>query len=391
MIQFDQALEIVLQNARALPTEQVSIDDSLGRVLACDVTSDMDMPPFDKSAMDGYACRREDLTDLLTVIEIIPAGHAPTKTVKPHQCAKIMTGAVVPQGADCVIMVEYVEQNADDTVKFVGEKTADNICKKGEDIKAGEMVLKKGTVIGPPHIAVLASVGCANPLVAKKPRVAVIATGSELVSPECKPSPSQIRNSNSFQLTAQLGKAGVIPVNYGVVADTEEAIDNTFQKAAAENDVVLLSGGVSMGDYDLVPGILRQNKVELLFEKIAIKPGKPTVFGISKDTFCFGMPGNPVSTFVLFEILVKPFLYKMMGCDYKPTTVPVILERSVSRKKIDRDSWLPVTFTPEGKALAADYHGSAHINALCQAEGLICLPAGTAILEGGTAVAVRQI
>lgn len=391
MIQFAQALEIVLQNARTMPTEKVTIDDALERVLATDVASDIDMPPFNKSAMDGYACRREDLACELTVGEVIPAGHQPKKSVGPNQCAKIMTGAVVPEGADCVIMIEYVQQVSADTIKFVGEKTADNICQKAEDIKTGDVVLTKGTVIGPPQVAILASAGCANPVVAQKPRVAVIATGSELVSPDSKPSPWQIRNSNSFQLTAQIKKSGATPTNYGVAADTEQAINETFQKAASENDVVLLSGGVSMGDFDLVPGILRQNNVELLFEKIAIKPGKPTVFGISKDTFCFGMPGNPVSAFVLFEILVKPFLYKMMGCDHKPVTVPVILDRSVSRKKIDRDSWLPVTFTPEGKAVAAEYHGSAHINALCQAQGLICVPAGTGVLEGGTVVAVRQI
>jgi molybdopterin molybdotransferase len=309
MIPFEEALRTVLDSARRLDTERVDITLSINRILAEDAKSDMDMPPFNKSAMDGYACRKADLANELEVVETIPAGYTPTKSIEANQCAKIMTGASVPQGADCVVMVEFTENPTDSSIRFVGETTDDNICLRGEDIKAGEVVLSKGTCIRPQHIAVLASVGCAQPVVSKRPRVGILATGDELVQPTSMPGPSQIRNSNSFQLTAQAESMGTVAKNYGIAKDTDKAIDKMFKEAVEENDVVLVSGGVSMGDFDLVPGIFKQNNINLLFEKVATKPGKPTVFGVAENIYCFGLPGNPVSTFVLFELLVKPFLY----------------------------------------------------------------------------------
>ena len=197
MIPFEDALRTVLDSARRLGTERVDIANAINRILAEDAKSDMDMPPFNKSAMDGYACRRADLANELEVVETIAAGYTPTKSIEPNQCAKIMTGASVPQGADCVVMVEFTENPTDHTIRFVGEDTADNICIKGEDIKAGDVVLPKGIRIRPQHIAVLASVGCAQPVVSKMPRVGILATGDELVPPTSRPGPSQIRNSNS--------------------------------------------------------------------------------------------------------------------------------------------------------------------------------------------------
>jgi molybdopterin molybdotransferase len=392
MLKFDDAFEIVMSSASQLDTERVGIEGALNRVLAEQIVSDIDMPPFDKSAMDGFACRRADLANALTVVEVIPAGCMPKKAIgQNHQCAKIMTGGVVPEGADCVIMREYVETPTENMIRFVGEKTADNICRKGEDIKAGETVLHKGVRIRPQHIAVLASVGCTKPLVAKKPRVAVIATGNELVEPAEKPAAGQIRNSNAFQLAAHVARAGAIAANYGIVADTKEDTDTIVKKAMSENDVVLLSGGVSVGDFDLVPEILRQNNVKLLFEKISVKPGRPTVFGMTEEVYCFGLPGNPVSGFVVFELLVKPFLYKMMGHNFRPVVSYKKLEKTITRKKAERDSWLPVVFTKDDKVVKIEYHGSAHINALCEADGLVCIPAGVAEVKEGTSVAVRQI
>jgi len=163
------------------------------------------------------------------------------------------------------------------------------------------------------------------------------------------------------------------------------------RRAMAENDVVILSGGVSVGDYDLVPEILKANNVKLLFEKVAVKPGRPTVFGVCDEAFCFGLPGNPVSSFVMFELLVKPFLFKMMGHDFKPLPKQSVLERAIKRKKTERESWLPVVFTKNGKVAVVEYHGSGHINALCEADGLLCVPAGVAEIRKGTTVAVRQI
>ena len=391
MIPIEEALRTVLNSARRLGSEHVDITLAINRILAEDAKSDMDMPPFNKSAMDGYACKRADLAHELEVIETIPAGYTSTKSIELSQCAKIMTGAAVPQGADCVVMVEFTENPTDSTVRFVGENTADNICQKGEDVKAGDVVLPKGMRIRPQHIAVLASVGCVQPVVYKRPRVGILATGDELVQPASMPGPSQIRNSNSFQLTAQVESMGAVAKNYGIAKDTDKAIDKMFKEAVEENDVVLVSGGVSMGDFDLVPGILRQNNINLLFEKVAIKPGKPTVFGLAENVYCFGLPGNPVSTFVLFEILVKPFLYKLMGYNYTPDTVKMPLGESFRRKKTERQTWIPVVVTDAGMLKPVSYHGSAHINALCIADGLISIGVGVAEIEEGTVVPVRLI
>jgi len=393
VISFEQAFESVMGAARRLGTERVSIVDggALNRVLRENVASDIDMPPFNKSAMDGFACRRADLGNELAVTETIAAGLQPKKAVGPNQCAKIMTGAVVPEGADCVIMVEYTQSAGENRIRFTGGSTKDNICLKAEDVRKGDLVLPAGVLIKAQHIAVLATVGCVEPLVSVRPRVGIIATGNEIVEPDKKPAAGQIRNSNGFQLSAQAANAGAIATNYGIAADTQEALEAKLKCAMSENDVVILSGGVSMGEYDLVREILKKNGVELLFEKVAVKPGKPMVFGVSDEGFCFGVPGNPVSTFVMFELLVKPFLFKMMGHDFKPAVSRRQLERTIARKETERKSWLPVVFTGEDRVVKIEYHGSAHINALCKADGLLCIPAGVAEIKGGTIVAVRQI
>ena len=391
MLPFEKAFETVLSSARQLDTERIEFECALNRILAEDVRSDMDIPPFNKSAMDGYACRRADLSNELTVVETIPAGYVPQKSIETNQCSKIMTGSMVPKAADCVIMKEYVETVSENTIRFVGEKTADNICQKAEDISTGDIVLCKGIVLRPQHIAVLASAGNTQPLVSKRPNVAVIATGTELVEPKSKPGASQIRNSNSFQLAVQIESMGATATNYGVAGDTAEQIDIVFRKAFAQSDVVIVSGGVSVGDFDFVPGIFKQNKVDLLFEKIAIKPGKPTVFGVSQEKYCFGLPGNPVSTFVLFEILVKPFLYKLMGHDHKPLDVQMPLDESLINRKAKRQRLLPVTITEKGTVRAVEYHGSAHINSLCGADGLVSMDVGVAEIKKGTIVKVRLI
>ena len=412
VLNFDDAFEIVMSSARRIGTERVGIDRALNRILAEDVISDIDMPPFNKSAMDGFACRRADLANELSIIETIPAGYAPGKSIGPNQCAKIMTGAVVPEGADCVIMVEYTENAAESRIRFTGSTTENNICLRAEDTKKGDVILRAGEIIKAGHIAVLATVGCIKPSVALQPRVGIIATGDELVEPSRQPTACQIRNSNAFQLAAQVTGANAIATNYGIAADTKEALDGMIKKGIRQNDVVILSGGVSVGDYDLVREVLKENNVRLLFERIAVKPGRPTVFGISEvrgqksevrsqkpesvvcplsSVFCFGLPGNPASTFMMFELLVKPFLYKMTGHDFKPVVFQKALESTITRKKTERDSWLPVIFKENGKIASIEYHGAAHINALCEADGLICMPTGVAEIKEGTTVAVRQI
>jgi molybdopterin molybdotransferase len=391
MLPFEEALRVVLNSAHGLGSESVDITLALNRMLAEDVRSDIDMPPFKKSMRDGYACRRADLANELDVVEVIPAGHTPKKSIESNQCAKIMTGAAVPQGADCVVMVEFTENPTDGTMRFIGETTDDYINQKGEDIKAGDIVIRKGTHIKPQHIGILACVGCIRPIVSIRPRVGIIATGNELVRPECKPGPSQIRNSNSFQLTAQVQSMGAVAKNYGIAEDTDEAINTMFQKAVKENDVVVVSGGVSMGDFDFVPGIFRQNKIDLLFEKISMKPGKPIVFGVSENIYCFGLPGNPVSAFVQFELLVKPFLYKLMDYDYGSAVIKAPLGESFRRKEAGRQSWIPVMITEAGMLKFIDYHGSAHINAFSVADGLVSIGVGVEEIEKGTCLPARLI
>ena len=391
MIQFEKALETVLDSVRQLDAERVELADALGRILAEDVKSDLDIPPFNKSAMDGYACRRRDLGEELKVIETIPAGAVPTKSIAPGECAKIMTGGMVPEGADCVVMVEYTESPAQGRIRFSGDRTKDNICQRGEDIKAGQVVLREGTLLKPQHIAVLATVGDAQPMVAKRPEVGIIATGNELVEPQLSPAGSQIRNSNGPQLVAQLWGIGAVARDYGIAKDTVDEIDNLFKKAANENDLVIICGGVSMGDFDFVPQVLKQNDVDLLFEKVAIKPGKPTVFGMSDNVYCFGLPGNPVSGFALFNLLVKPFLYKMMGHDYKHSNIVARLEETIKRKRAQRQSWIPVVMTGPDSARPIEYHGSAHIDALCGADGLISMGVGVTEINKETSVRVMLI
>lgn len=389
MIPFKEAFTIVMNQARTLDSERVELGAALNRILAEDVRSDMDMPPFRKSTRDGYACRREDLTQELSVIETIQAGGAPTRPIGKNECSKIMTGAMVPEGADCVVMVEFTERPSQKTMRFTGTHTADNISSQGEDLKTGDIVLNKGDRIAPQHIAVLAALGCIRPRVSRQPRVGIIETGDELVTPNKKPEGSQIRSSNGPQLCAQVTAMGAIPLCYGIANDTEESIDQSLKKALAENDVVLVPGGVSMGDLDLVPEVMKKNHIDILFDRVAVKPGKPTTFGLSADAYCFGLPGNPVSTFVQFELIVKPFLYLLQGHRFRPPHILLPLAETVSQKRSRRDSWIPVTLTEKGEALPCDYHGSAHINALCDAAGLICIPAGTVSLEKGTLTDVR--
>jgi molybdopterin molybdotransferase len=391
MILFEKAYEVVMQYALPLGTEQVGLTELLNRVIAADIVSDMDMPPFNKSAMDGYACRREDLSGILTVVEQIPAGKIPKKKISRNQCAEIMTGAMVPEGADCVIIVEQTEQVDADTIRFTGEKTEDNICYRGEDIRKSDVVLKKGTRIQPQQVAIMASVGVVHPTVYRRPLVGIISTGDELVEPEISPAHSQIRNSNAYQLIAQVTSTGAIPGYEGIAADTSESTREKIEKALDKNDVILLTGGVSMGEYDLVPDIMTSLGIEQKFQRIAIQPGKPTIFGVKGKKLCFGLPGNPVSSFVLFELLVKPLLFGLMGHHYSPINVILPMAVGYKRKRSVRQSWFPVRINQNGEVEPIDYHGSAHIYSLNEATGMVSIPIGETFLRKGKKVGVRLI
>jgi len=390
MIPFDEAFNIVSTHTLDVGVEDVSIQHGVGRILAQDVKADIDFPPFDKSAMDGYACRAEDIFQPMEILETIAAGSLPTKAIATGQCSKIMTGAQVPEGADCVFMVEQAEVQADQRACYTGKKVPGNICRKGEDIKVGEVVLQKGTRIDPAHIAVLAGVGCVVPVVAKLPKVGIIVTGSELVSPSQKPAAAQIRETNGYQLRAQLETLGIECSYYGVIEDDEAKIEAAMVQAMDANNVVLLCGGSSVGDFDFVPPLLEKLCTQMLFEKVDIKPGKPLMFATYADGVCFGMPGNPVSTYVLTELLVKPYLLQSMGHTATPRMVRLKLNKDLKIRCARRQTFIPVRLV-DGGVERVEFHGSAHIHALCHADGLVSFPQGKNFYEEGSVVNVRLL
>lgn len=391
MISFEKAMEIIMTDVRTTGSERVDFNEALYRILVEDVFSDVDMPPFNKSAVDGYACRFADLQQPLHVLEVIAAGSLPSRGIGPGECIKVMTGAMVPEGADTVIMVEDTEETEAGVIRFTSGKTATNIAWKAEDVKNGDKVLEKGLLIMPQHLAIMASVGCVNPLVARQPHVAVLSTGDELVEPYHAPRPGSIRNSNGFQLAAQVKDAHCLVSYLGIIPDNEQATQQAISHALENFDMVILSGGVSMGDFDFVPRIMKQNNVEILFRKVAVKPGRPTVFGRTHKSYIFGLPGNPVSSFINFEIFAKPLLYRMMGHNHQPGELSLPLAMDLVRKKADRMEWLPVKFSGEGSVIPVNYHGSAHIHALSLAQGLMCIPQGISEIKKGAPVHVRPI
>lgn len=379
-----------MESARLMDAEVVPLRETSGRVLRQQVVADMPMPPFDRAIVDGFACRRADLDLELRVVETIAAGYAPTKAIGEGDCAKIMTGAPVPEGADCVFMVEHSESSGDEsTVRFVNDTTNDNVGKKAKDLDTGDVVLEPGHLMLAPDVAVLATMGYAEAEVSRRPSVGIVATGDELVEPNMKPTAVQIRNSNAYSLCAQVEAVGCIANYEGIAEDNDDSLNEKIGGAIARNDVVLMSGGVSMGEFDLVPRILKEHGIEILYDRVAIQPGKPTTFGISDSVFCWGLPGNPVSTYSIFELVVKAFLYKMMGHEYMPPTIRMPLGEDFSRKSGGRKAWVPVMTTPEGTIMKIPYNGSAHINSLCHAHGIIPFLEGEKLMTTGTMVELR--
>jgi molybdopterin molybdotransferase len=391
MITFEEALSIVNGIGVQPVPEKVRLEHAVGRVLAADVFSDVEMPPFNKAAVDGYACRLRDLPGPLEVIEVIPAGVVPDKIITSGVCSKIMTGAMVPEGADAIVMVEYTQTDDEGKVLFLRDKTSPNIAYQAEDVKIGQLVLRCGTQIKPQHIAMLAAVGVVEPQVYKAPVIGVISTGDELVEPDLKPGISQIRNSNAQQLMAQARQLGLESVYLGIALDTPESLENLMRIGFAQSDVLLLTGGVSMGDFDHVPSVLKAMNVELLFDSIAVQPGKPTVFGRKGDKFLFGLPGNPVSSFVQFELLVKQLVFRIMGHNGKPALLRLPLASDFSRRKAERKSFIPVNITAAGEIEPLQYHGSAHIHAYESAAGIMAVEIGETYIAAGTLRDVRQL
>lgn len=386
MISFEEAYKIVMDSAFRTGTETVAFAEATGRILAEDIFSDSDMPPFNRAAVDGYACRKTDLGKSLEMVEVIAAGHEPLKELRDGQCARIMTGAIVPDGCDVVFMVEDSEILSSGKVRFAGKNTKENISRLGEDVRNGDLVLKKGKLIMPQDIAVLASFGHVCVQVKKKPDVAVISTGDEIIEPDKQPGRAQIRNSNAYQLLSQTKMAGGNGRYYGIVPDTGDIAYEVIARAISENDLVILTGGVSMGDFDFIPSFLVRAGVKILFDRINVQPGKPTTFGLHPGAIVFGLPGNPVSSFIQFETLIKPLLHKMSGSDWKQKSFRLPIGTRYERKSFSRKGWIPVYLNEDNEAIPVEYHGSAHITSLSYSEGIISVLPGIGVIEKGTEV-----
>lgn len=388
MIELDEALEIISQVPPRAGVESVSLDRALGRVLARRVASPIDSPPFSKSAMDGFAVRSEDDSVTFRIVDMVAAGGRPRRTLAVGECARIMTGAMLPPGAGRVIRKELVDE-MDGTIQVMGPETGDNVIPQGSNLRAGDTVLTP-RVLSPQDIGILAASGFASVDAAVPPSVGIISTGSEIRAPGDPLGPGEIYNSNAPQLAAQLARVGCASRFFGVVADQPEPLSRAIESALGSSELVLLTGGVSAGDFDFVPRCLAELGAHVLFHGVSVKPGKPTLLATRGSRYVFGLPGNPVSTFVIFEIFVKPFLLRWMGLDWTPRLLRARLGARVHRRGTERTEFLPVS-ARNGRVVPVAYHGSAHLNALADADGLIRVEKGVATLEEGTEVDVRPL
>jgi molybdopterin molybdotransferase len=384
MTPFDEAAQTVLAHTWTLPAERVPLESALDRVLAADITSDLDMPPFDKAMVDGFACCRADLPGTLKQVGEIPAGAATPTAISVGECARIMTGAPVPTAADCVVMIEHSTETADG-IRLDRIPAGPNIVPRAEDIHVGQTVLTAGRRILPQDCAVLAAVGATQPKVARRPRVGILATGSELVPPDQHPGPGQIRNSNAYQMAALVTRAGGTPTPYGIAADDEATQAAALQHALDENDIVLTTGGVSVGDYDFMPRLIEQAGLAIHLRKIAMQPGKPMIFATRDTRACFGLSGNPVSCYVQFVLFVRPFLHALQGLTTTHNTLTLPIGEPFTRKPGDRLLWRPARIH-NGHYHTTQYHGSGHLNALTHAHALIPIPAHTTEIPPGTTI-----
>jgi molybdopterin molybdotransferase len=390
MLQVAEAQAIVRQYVQPLPPEPMALTSAaLGHVLAADVVSDLDMPPYNKSMMDGYAVRCADLTTgkgKLQVIEEITAGHVPRLTVGAGQASRIMTGAPIPPGCDAVVVVERTRLVEDGCVEIEDRppKPGQNILPRGVEMQRGDTILSAGSVLRPQEFGVLSTVGRTTVFVHPSPRVAILSTGDELVEPAERPEGGQIRNSNGALLVALASRAGGTPRYLGIARD-DPACLRPMVCDGLKSHVLLLSGGVSAGKLDLVPGVLREAGVVAHFHKVEMKPGKPVFFGTSSrsgggnPTLVFGLPGNPVSVLVCFELFVRPALRRLRGhADPGPHFVSAVLSEDFPYRT-DRPTYHPAHLesTPTGwRVRVVPWIGSADLRALTQANALVLLPSG---------------
>jgi molybdopterin molybdotransferase len=390
MLQVAEAQAIVRQHVRPLTPEPMTVSSAaLRHVLAADVLSDLDMPPYHKSMMDGYAVRCADLATgkgTLQVIEEITAGQVPRRSLEAGQASRIMTGAPIPSGCDAVVMVERTRLGENGCVEIEDRppKPGQNILPRGAEMQRGDKILLAGTVLRPQEFGVLATVGRTTVLAHPSPRVAILSTGDELVEPGERPEGGQIRNSNGAMLVALVSRAGGTPRYLGIARD-DRACLRPMVCDGLKSHVLLLSGGVSAGKLDLVPGVLRDAGVVGHFHKVEMKPGKPVFFGTSsrsgggEPTLVFGLPGNPVSVLACFELFVRPALRRLCGyANPGPHFVSAVLSEDFAYRT-DRPTYHPAHLesTATGwKVRPVPWIGSADLRALTQANALVIFPSG---------------
>ncbi|MDD5306492.1 MAG: molybdopterin molybdotransferase MoeA [Deltaproteobacteria bacterium] len=394
MIEYMQALQIVMGKAGwpGAP-ERIPLREAYGRILAEDARAREDMPPFDKAAMDGFAVRAADLAHVPVTLEVVgevAAGQSCARTLEPGQAAQVMTGAPVPDGADAVVQVEWT--NGFDRATVTVERAVrrgEHVSPRGELARAEATLVAAGTRILEEEVALLAAAGLDPCSVARALTVAVLSTGDELVPPDETPGPSQIRNSNGPALVAFLRGVGAIPVDLGRVADDETSIASALERGL-EHDSVIVTGGVSAGAYDFVRDVLPRLGVEVHFDKLAVKPGRPTVFGTRGRKMIFGLPGNPVSALVMARVLVQPAFEKRMGLARPgPRRARARLACAID-KKPDR-LWFVHGVLDTGEPLSVapvESRGSADLPAATRGNCLIVAPRGESRVEAGEQVDV---
>jgi molybdopterin molybdotransferase len=400
MVTVDQALETILAKIKFKGVEKIPIGESLGRTLTEDIVAKRNNPPLDNSAMDGYALIAKDIQSAspenpvpLKVTEEIAAGYQSDVTLKPGQAFRIMTGAPIPKGADAVLMQEDTDRDGDTVLVKDKADVGENIRLAGEDVRSGEVVIPKGTAITPAQIGMMAVVGRSQIYVSQRPRVAILSTGDEIMDLDGELTGPCIYNSNGYMLSAQIKSAGGIPVYLGIARDKEEDLMEKFNWAL-ECDFVVSSGGVSVGDYDLVKASLKKMGQDMLFWKVAMKPGKPLAFGKIGDTPIFGLPGNPVSSFVSFEQFVRPSIRKVLG--FSQLTAKVVqakLTRDIHKKAGRLHFLTSVVSWDDGECTVtpAQEQGSGILKSTVKANGLLIFPLEDSEIKAGTEVSVQLL
>jgi molybdopterin molybdotransferase len=387
MLTVAEARSRILAALPAMADEPVDLDEAGGRVLAAPALATRQLPPHDNSAMDGFAVRCADLPGTLPIVGTIAAGAAPGATLEPGTVMRIMTGAPVPQGADGVVMREVVEDRGDAATFAEPCPSGQHIRGAGEDVTPGAEVLGAGVTLGPGEIAMLAAQGHATVRVARRPRVALLSTGDELVDVHVTPGPGQIVNSNAYALAVQVREAGGIPIHVGIAPDNRERLVE-MMRSGLEADALFTSGGVSVGEFDYVKEAFAEAGVEMDFWRVAMKPGKPLAFGVSSSgTPVFGLPGNPVSSVVSFELFGRSALLAMQGARRVERPRVEVILGSRYEKNPGRAHFVRARLTRDGDALRAEPHpkqGSGMLSSMLEVDALVEVARDSGTVEPGT-------